>query len=125
MRWTRRPRARLSRPIPTDSMPSSAIGASVCRAVSVSGLVLARALIVHPSVLILDEATSALDALNEAAILTTIGSLKGRLTIVLITHRIAATRSADLVYVLEADASSSVAPGPSLRRGPTGRSARS
>ena len=64
-------------------------------------LVLARALIVHPSVLILDEATSALDALNEAAILTTIGSLKGRLTIVLITHRIAATRSADLVYVLD------------------------
>ena len=64
-------------------------------------LVLARALIVHPSVLILDEATSALDALNEAAILTTIGDLKGRLTIVLITHRIAATRSADLVYVLD------------------------
>jgi ABC-type multidrug transport system fused ATPase/permease subunit len=53
-------------------------------------------------VLILDEATSALDALNEAAILATIGSLRGRLTIVLITHRIAATRNADLVYVLDA-----------------------
>jgi ATP-binding cassette subfamily C protein len=65
-------------------------------------LVLARALIMQPSVLILDEATSALDALNEAAILATIGSLRGRLTIVLITHRIAATRNADLVYVLDA-----------------------
>ena len=64
-------------------------------------LALARALIVRPSVLILDEATSALDAMNEAAILAAIGGLKGRLTILLITHRIAATRHADLVYVLE------------------------
>ena len=84
-------------------------------------LALARALIVRPSVLILDEATSALDALNEAAILAAIGGLKGRLTILLITHRIAATRHADLVYVLEGGRLVEHGPWPELAARPDGK----
>ncbi|GAA0645180.1 ABC transporter ATP-binding protein [Sphingomonas ursincola] len=50
-------------------------------------LVLARALIRQPDLLILDEATSALDWENEAIIVRTIEKLRGLMTIVTIAHR--------------------------------------
>jgi ATP-binding cassette subfamily C protein len=62
---------------------------------------LARTLLIEPPLLILDEATSALDAVVEQQILMTLRSLKGRLTTVIITHRLSAVTDADLIYVIE------------------------
>jgi ATP-binding cassette subfamily B protein len=50
---------------------------------------------------VLDEATSALDSVNERQILNTLQHLAGSITIVLITHRLAAIRHADLIHVLD------------------------
>ncbi|WP_192043516.1 ABC transporter ATP-binding protein [Paenibacillus lycopersici] len=64
-------------------------------------IVLARAILRNPSVLILDEATSALDNENEAIIQTALERLKGNMTIVVIAHRLSTIRNADQVIVLE------------------------
>jgi ATP-binding cassette subfamily C protein len=64
-------------------------------------LALARALLAGPDVLLLDEATSALDSVNEQQILGSLAGLHGRLTIVVITHRLSTIRDADLIHVLE------------------------
>lgn len=64
-------------------------------------LMLARALLRDPQLLILDEATSALDAENEAAIAAALERLRGRMTIVLIAHRGALLNLADGVIRLE------------------------
>jgi ATP-binding cassette subfamily C protein len=64
-------------------------------------LALARALLARPDVLLLDEATSALDSINEQQILGSLARLHGRLTIVVITHRLSTIREADLIYVLD------------------------
>ena len=47
---------------------------------------MARALIKKPSILVLDEATSALDNESEKLILETLQKLKGKVTIILISH---------------------------------------
>ena len=60
-------------------------------------IVLARALVRGPSILILDEATSALDSENERNIQETIQSLKESMTIVSIAHRQSSIDSADYV----------------------------
>lgn len=62
---------------------------------------LARALVRRPELLILDEATSALDMATEKAISDTLRALKGRLTIVLATHRPTLLEIADQVYRLD------------------------
>jgi ATP-binding cassette, subfamily C, bacterial len=59
---------------------------------------LARALVTGPDVLILDEVTSALDPETEAAIVASIAALRGRYTIIAITHRPAWTNIADCLY---------------------------
>ncbi len=64
-------------------------------------LALARALLRQPSVLVLDEPTSALDAENEARVLDAVKQLAGRVTTVLVTHRLAAVRGADHIIVLD------------------------
>ena len=64
-------------------------------------LALARALLREPSLLILDEATSALDSENERRIQKAIEGLHGRMTILVITHRLSTIRRADVIYVLE------------------------
>ena len=64
-------------------------------------LALARALLRRPSLLIMDEATSALDVDNEERIRHAINSLRGHMTILIITHRLSAIREADTIYVLE------------------------
>ncbi|ASZ16765.1 ABC transporter ATP-binding protein [Bacillus cereus] len=63
-------------------------------------LVLARAILRKPSILVLDEATSALDAENEVKIQSAIERLKGTMTIVVIAHRLSTIRNADQVIVL-------------------------
>ncbi|MFV3131471.1 ABC transporter ATP-binding protein [Niveispirillum sp. KHB5.9] len=74
---------------------------------SVSGgerqrLAIARALLRHPRLLILDEATAALDGGSEALVLATLDRLRGRTTILAVTHREATRRVADRVLRLEA-----------------------
>jgi ATP-binding cassette, subfamily C, bacterial len=64
-------------------------------------LALARALLTRPDLLVLDEATSSLDPLNEQLILDAVRRLGGSVTTVIITHRLAAIRDADVIYVLE------------------------
>jgi ABC-type multidrug transport system fused ATPase/permease subunit len=76
------------------------------RGVKISGgerqrLVLARAILRNPSILILDEATSALDTENEVKIQEAIERLKGKMTIIVIAHRLSTIRNADQVVVFE------------------------
>lgn len=62
---------------------------------------IARALYREPEVLVLDEATSALDSHTEAQIGQAVRALRGRLTVVIIAHRLTTVESADVLYVLE------------------------
>lgn len=64
-------------------------------------LALARALLREPQLLVLDEATSSLDAINEARVQEAIGALRGRVTLLVIAHRLATVRDADLIYVMD------------------------
>ncbi len=64
-------------------------------------LALARALLRRPSLLILDEATSFLDAESEKRILETIEKLRGRMAVLIISHRLSAIQGADTIYVLQ------------------------
>lgn len=64
-------------------------------------LVLARAIIRKPSILVLDEATSSLDIENEAKIQEALDHLKGKMTIIVVAHRLSTIRNADQVIVLE------------------------
>lgn len=64
-------------------------------------IVLARAILRKPAILILDEATSALDSGNEAVIQESIERLRGRMTIIVIAHRLSTVRNADQIIVLD------------------------
>lgn len=64
-------------------------------------LVLARAILRKPSILVLDEATSALDSENEAIIQAALERLKGEMTIIVIAHRLSTIKNADQVIVLD------------------------
>lgn len=64
-------------------------------------IVLARAILKKPSILVLDEATSALDSENEQRIQEALEQLKGSMTIIVIAHRLSTIRHADQVIVME------------------------
>ncbi|MNI48650.1 Heterocyst differentiation ATP-binding protein HepA [compost metagenome] len=64
-------------------------------------LVLARAIIRKPSILVLDEATSALDAENEQRIQEALGRLKHSVTLIVIAHRLSTIRGADQILVID------------------------
>jgi ATP-binding cassette, subfamily B, bacterial MsbA len=64
-------------------------------------LALARAFLRRPSVLLLDEPTSALDAESEAAVGAGLAALMRGRTVLVIAHRLATVRDADLIAVLE------------------------
>ncbi|CAH1227126.1 Heterocyst differentiation ATP-binding protein HepA [Paenibacillus allorhizoplanae] len=64
-------------------------------------LILARAMLKKPSILILDEATSALDNENEAKIQEVLEQVKGKMTIIVIAHRLSTIRDADEVIVMD------------------------
>lgn len=61
---------------------------------------LARALYHRPAVLVLDEATSSLDAGTEARVIDTIAELRGKLTIITVSHRLSTLKHCDRVYFL-------------------------
>ena len=58
-------------------------------------LAIARALLRNPQLLILDEATNALDQANEALVKETIQSLRGKLTVIVISHQASINELAD------------------------------
>jgi len=58
---------------------------------------LARALYRDPDFMVLDEATNALDATTEASIVESLELLRGRVTVVLVAHRLSTVRNADVV----------------------------
>jgi ATP-binding cassette subfamily C protein len=63
-------------------------------------IAIARALVHKPKILILDEATSALDPKSEAAVCETLCQLRGKHTILAISHQKALLQYADQAYTL-------------------------
>ena len=64
-------------------------------------IIIARALVNNPELLILDEATSALDPDSELEIRKTVENLRGKLTILAISHQTNMVEAADRVYRLK------------------------
>lgn len=63
-------------------------------------LIIARALVTKPRLLILDEATSALDGVAEAEISSALKSLKGEMSLMVVAHRLSTLVTADRIYFL-------------------------
>jgi ATP-binding cassette subfamily C protein len=62
---------------------------------------LARALYTNPGLLVMDEATSALDAESEAEIQRALDAMRGKVTVVVIAHRLNTIQHADKVILVE------------------------
>jgi ABC-type bacteriocin/lantibiotic exporter with double-glycine peptidase domain len=62
---------------------------------------IARALYTDPKLLIMDEATSALDSDSEATISSAIRSLRGKMTVIVVAHRLSTIVEADKIYYLD------------------------
>jgi ABC-type multidrug transport system fused ATPase/permease subunit len=62
---------------------------------------LARALYSEPKLLIMDEATSALDANSEHEINKVLDEMRGKVTVILIAHRLNTIQRSDIVYLVE------------------------
>ena len=63
---------------------------------------IARALYHDPSILVLDEATSSLDEATESDVMTALGALAKKKTILVVSHRLKSIRACDRVYELRA-----------------------
>ena len=63
---------------------------------------LARAVYSQPGLLVMDEATSALDAESESEIANALNQMRGKVTVVLIAHRLNTVQHADKVFLIEA-----------------------
>jgi ABC-type bacteriocin/lantibiotic exporter with double-glycine peptidase domain len=62
---------------------------------------IARALYHNPEVLVLDEATSALDNETEKAFIDALNNLKGKLTIIMIAHRLNTVENCEIIFSIE------------------------
>ena len=64
-------------------------------------LAIARALCSESPVIVLDEPTSALDPHNEQMVTETLHALKGKRTMVIVSHRLSTVADCDRIYVME------------------------
>jgi len=70
---------------------------------------IARALYHEPEILIMDEATNSLDSLTEKAVMAAVATLSGKVTILMVSHRLDIAKDCDQVIMV--DAGSIVATG--------------
>jgi ABC-type multidrug transport system fused ATPase/permease subunit len=66
-------------------------------------LSIARALLREPKFLILDEATSNMDAETENSVLEMLQTIRHQMTMIVVTHRVAVLKVADIVVTMEED----------------------
>ncbi len=64
-------------------------------------IAIARALVTEAPILVLDEPTSALDPYHERQIADLLASLKGKRTIILVSHRLSTVVDCDQIFVLD------------------------
>ena len=62
---------------------------------------IARALVTKPKLIILDEATSSLDAETESVVNSLFQSLHGKVTVIVVAHRLSTVQNADRLYWME------------------------
>jgi ATP-binding cassette subfamily C protein len=62
---------------------------------------IARAVLTEPSILILDEVTSSLDTQSESVVNEAVSSLKGKVTLVVVAHRLNTIKSMDKILLME------------------------
>jgi len=62
-------------------------------------LLIARALVARPKILVFDEATSALDEISQAQVVSSLAGL--RATRIIVAHRLSTVRSCDRIFVME------------------------
>ena len=62
---------------------------------------IARALYQNKRILILDEATASLDGIAEKFIIDQLKELSKNITIIMVTHNIKLSKSADMIYLLD------------------------
>ena len=61
---------------------------------------LARALYASPKLLVLDEATSGLDAQTESSVTESLMALRGKVTMIVVAHRLSTVQNVDVAHVL-------------------------
>lgn len=88
-----------------ESLPEGYFTEAGDKGIKLSGgqrqrICLARELFREPKIMLLDEATSALDVKNEKIVQKSIEKLKGKLTTIIITHRLSSIKFCDYVYVI-------------------------
>ena len=64
-------------------------------------MAIARALYFEPQILVLDEATSALDGETEQAVMQSIDALYGKITLIIVAHRLTTIRNCDRIYEIK------------------------
>ena len=62
---------------------------------------IARALFQNPKILLFDEATSSLDNATEKKIIDSISMLKGKLTIILVAHRLSTLKNCNSIFEIQ------------------------